>query len=153
MNEAFERNAVTQSDIDKFWSMLHNCFDLEPREYFETEARKNGFDSPLAMACFYMWKRDKKPDPWQPIEVEPTQKFLILSGRYDPEQVKEGDPEMWRDVGVYLGTDETGRRFVNKYGAGVTPTHWLPLPDAPEGKTLVRITITKEPGEDANAEQ
>lgn len=49
-----------QSDIDKFWAMLDRCFAIEPREYFEKEARTNGFDSPLAMACFYMWKRQPK---------------------------------------------------------------------------------------------
>lgn len=52
-----------QSDIDKFWFAVHNSWDIEPREYFEKEARKNGFDSPLAMAVHYMWKREVKASP------------------------------------------------------------------------------------------
>jgi hypothetical protein len=52
------RIAELEADIDKFWSMLHNAWDIEPREYFEKEARENGFDSPLAMAAHYMWKRE-----------------------------------------------------------------------------------------------
>jgi hypothetical protein len=55
-------NAIYKSDIDKFWAMLDRCFEMEPREYFEKEARLNGFDSPLAMACFFMWKREAKVD-------------------------------------------------------------------------------------------
>lgn len=52
-----------QSDIDKFWFAVDNSWDIEPREYFEKEARKNGFDSPLAMAVHYMWKREVKVPP------------------------------------------------------------------------------------------
>lgn len=49
---------TAEQQIDAFWQMLENCFEIEPREYFEQEAPRNGFGSPLAMACFYMWKRD-----------------------------------------------------------------------------------------------
>lgn len=46
--------------IDKFWWVLERCWNIEPREYFEREAPKNGFGSPLAMAVHYMWKRKTK---------------------------------------------------------------------------------------------
>lgn len=47
-----------QSDIDQFWETLEQGWDIESRSYFEEQARKNGFDSPLAMAAHYMWKRE-----------------------------------------------------------------------------------------------
>ena len=49
-----------KSDIDKFWQIVENGYDIEPRAYFEKEARTNGFDSPLAQAAHHMWKREPK---------------------------------------------------------------------------------------------
>lgn len=49
-----------QADVDGFWRMLHNAWDIEPREYFEKEAPTSGDWSPMAMAVHYMWKRDTK---------------------------------------------------------------------------------------------
>jgi len=48
--------------INGFWRMLEQCWNIEPREYFEREAPRNGFVSPLAMAVHYMWKREVKPE-------------------------------------------------------------------------------------------
>jgi hypothetical protein len=47
-------------DIDLFWSFVDRGWSIEPRAYFELHARKNGFESPLAMAAHHMWKRDPK---------------------------------------------------------------------------------------------
>lgn len=53
-------NLPPEQQIDRFWEMLENCWEIEPREYFEKEAPENGFGSPLAMAVHYMWKREPK---------------------------------------------------------------------------------------------
>ena len=47
-----------QAERNAFWAMLHRCWDIEPRSYFEEQAPKNGFDYAPAMAVHYMWKRD-----------------------------------------------------------------------------------------------
>src|SRR5437660_5355717 len=57
---AASQNSQLQSDVNKFWLALERSWDIEPREFFEKEARENGFDSPLAMAVHYMWKREGK---------------------------------------------------------------------------------------------
>lgn len=59
MRQAFE---IQKSQIDAFWFMVQHGWDIEPREYFETEIAKGvGFeDSPLAMCAHYMWKREVK---------------------------------------------------------------------------------------------
>jgi hypothetical protein len=51
---------TAEEQIEKFWFALEHSWDIEPRSYFEAEAPKNGFGSPLAMAVHYMWKRDAK---------------------------------------------------------------------------------------------
>jgi len=59
-----EREAAyqaSQAEIEAFWTMLDRCWEIEPREYFETEAPKNGFEHATAMAVHYMWKRETKP--------------------------------------------------------------------------------------------
>ena len=47
--------------VDEFWKALELSWDIEPRSFFEAEAEKQGWKSPLAMAVHYMWKRDTKP--------------------------------------------------------------------------------------------
>lgn len=71
---------------------------------------------------------------WQPIEIEPTEQFLLLSG-------VNSDGKRWRDVGVYQGSDEAGRHFVDKYGAGSQPTHWMPLPSVPDAAPVAERQI------------
>jgi hypothetical protein len=46
---------ATHPDMEAFWTALENGWEIEPRSYFETEAPKNGFGSPLAMAVHYLW--------------------------------------------------------------------------------------------------
>lgn len=59
-------NKELKAQIDAFWSMLANLWDIEPREYFEAQIAKGiGYEnSPLAMACHYMHKRDRKESCW-----------------------------------------------------------------------------------------
>lgn len=47
-----------EQDIKLFWDFVEMAWDIETREYFEKEARTNGFVSPLAQAAHHMWKRD-----------------------------------------------------------------------------------------------
>ena len=69
---------------------------------------------------------------WQPIEIEPTDKFVLMAG-------VNSEGIAWRDVGVYRGTDEAGRCFVDKYGSTSYPTHWMPLPAAPAELLAVAV--------------
>lgn len=54
---------TAQQEVDAFWTALERSWDIEPRSFFETEAPKNGFESALAMAVHYMWKRETKVEP------------------------------------------------------------------------------------------
>lgn len=54
------RAPAAQKEIDAAWLAIHRGWDIEPRSYFEEQAPKNGFESPLAMAVHYMWKRELK---------------------------------------------------------------------------------------------
>jgi hypothetical protein len=53
-------NLTPEQQIDAFWEALWNSWEIEPRSYFEEQAPRNGFGSPLAMAVHYMWKREVK---------------------------------------------------------------------------------------------
>lgn len=55
-----QEKAQLQKDIDQFWQYVEHGWDIEPRAYFEKEARTNGFGSPLAQAAHHVWKRDPK---------------------------------------------------------------------------------------------
>jgi hypothetical protein len=57
---AEQQLAALRKDIDRFWDYVENGWDIEPRAFFETESRDNGFDSPLAQAAHHIWKRDPK---------------------------------------------------------------------------------------------
>ena len=53
--------AAKHPDVEAFWTAVERGWDnIEPREFFEREAPKNGFGSPLAMAVHHMWKSDIK---------------------------------------------------------------------------------------------
>lgn len=52
-----EENTRLKADIEKFWFHVEHAYDIEPREYFEKEARTNGFDSPLAQAAHHISMR------------------------------------------------------------------------------------------------
>lgn len=54
------KQMTPEEQIEKFWYALWHSWDIEPREYFEREAPRNGFGSPLAMAVHHMWKREAK---------------------------------------------------------------------------------------------
>ena len=60
------REAQEDRDIDLFWQYVENGWDIESREFFEREARTNGFGSPLAMAAHHMWKRAVKEQAGTP---------------------------------------------------------------------------------------
>lgn len=67
--------AASQKEINAAWLAIHRSWDIEPREYFEKEAPKNGFNSPLAMAVHYMWKRETKSEVESPkIETQAEDK-------------------------------------------------------------------------------
>lgn len=112
---AVELKAVAKEIAEKI-----GYFEKSQPEQFEEQVRE-------VIAILNRHFRADDSRAWQPIEVEPTDRFLLLCGKSD-------DGIIWRDVGVYQGTDEAGRHFVDKYGAGSHPTHWQPLPAAPEGK-------------------
>ena len=59
MSQRLNRTQAVQ-EIEAAWKAIERGWDIEPRSYFEAEAPKNGFGSPLAMAIHYMWKRDRK---------------------------------------------------------------------------------------------
>jgi hypothetical protein len=47
-------------DVEGFWQYVEAGWDIEPREFFEREARPMGFKGPLQMAAHHMWKRETK---------------------------------------------------------------------------------------------
>jgi hypothetical protein len=49
-----------REEIEGAWQMIENCYDVEPRDYFEREAKRNGFTFPLAQAIFHIHKRDPR---------------------------------------------------------------------------------------------
>ena len=54
------QTAPLRAEIDAAWEYLRNGYDIEPREYFEKEAPRNGFKYALAMAMHHIWKRELK---------------------------------------------------------------------------------------------
>lgn len=50
-------------EIEAFWQGVQRGWDIEPREYFEREAPKNGFKFPIAQALHHIWKRCVKENP------------------------------------------------------------------------------------------
>lgn len=83
---------------------------------------------------------EKKPlrgmSEWQPIETAP-EGIILVYGKWDgPRQPKpyESDYHVaWRDSngdsGFLVDVTEDGE-FID---TGFTPTHWMPLPDPPDG--------------------
>ena len=57
-----EQHALA-AQINAFWQMVESGWEIEPRAYFEAEAPKMGYGSPLAMAAHHMWKRELKDSP------------------------------------------------------------------------------------------
>lgn len=58
---------------------------------------------------------------WQPIETapsDPKQRILVLGGRHKTPETVPADGEWWR-----LNRD-----------LKAVPTHWMPLPELPEGQ-------------------
>lgn len=52
---------VSKNDeLDAAWLAISRGWDIEPREYFEQEAPRNGFKYPLVQAIHHMWKRELK---------------------------------------------------------------------------------------------
>ena len=51
-----------RAEIDAAWFMIEHGWDIEPREYFEREAPKNGFGYGLAQAVHHMGKRMLKEE-------------------------------------------------------------------------------------------
>lgn len=66
LHDAMERDAMIdtikalEGEINAAWLAIERGWEIEPRSHFEEEAPKNGFESPLAMAVHYMWKRETK---------------------------------------------------------------------------------------------
>jgi len=85
-----------------------------------------------AMAAELTALQDKGPAPieqWQPIETSPKNGTVILgygvSGRVGmASKVPRDDCEMWTFCGTTADV---------MYQPSVKPTHWMPLPVAPEG--------------------
>lgn len=49
-----------EREREEFWREVALGHDIEPREFFETEAPQQGWSSPIAMALHHIWKRDAK---------------------------------------------------------------------------------------------
>lgn len=60
ISRQLEGEQGASAEVEACWTAIHRSFEIEPRSYFETEAPKNGFGSPLAMAMHYIWKRKAK---------------------------------------------------------------------------------------------
>jgi len=61
VSQRLNRTQAVQ-EIDAAWLAIERSFDIESRIFFEAEAPKNGFGSPLAMAIHYLWKRKASED-------------------------------------------------------------------------------------------
>lgn len=64
---------------------------------------------------------------WQPIGSAPVGDVLVTNGRYQAVAYKHR----------YAGPNRYGWRVSANYGRalGWQPTHWMPLPPAPEGQS------------------
>ncbi len=47
-------------EIADFWREVERSYEIEPRAFFEREAKPMGYSSAVAMAVHHMWKRDVK---------------------------------------------------------------------------------------------
>lgn len=67
--EAVQPPATPQEpdQIADFWREVERSYDIEPRAFFEREARPMGYSSAVAMAMHHMWKRDVKDRDGQTI--------------------------------------------------------------------------------------
>ena len=54
------QGADAVESVEEFWREVAQGYDIEPREFFEAEATKQGWSSPVAMAMHHIWKRDPK---------------------------------------------------------------------------------------------
>ena len=52
--------AARDADVEEFWREVALGYDIEPRQFFEDNAVKDGWSSPIAMALHHIWKRDAK---------------------------------------------------------------------------------------------
>lgn len=68
--EAALSASAPQPEIEHFWTALSRGWDIEPREYFEREAVKMGFKSPIEMAVHWMWKRHAKDWPNEELKAK-----------------------------------------------------------------------------------
>lgn len=60
MSEAKRVLALTENarqSVEDFWAELAEGWSIEPREFFEAEYLKAGFNSAVAMAMHHLWKR------------------------------------------------------------------------------------------------
>ena len=75
-------------------------------------------------------------DMWQPIETAPKDGTEILLYDKNVWRLYPSQEEIvtysfhvgWWLFGVWVGHDSSG----GEYGCDLTPTHWMPLPEAPE---------------------
>jgi hypothetical protein len=87
-----------------------------------SNAEESGWHDLLLVALELRERREA--ERWVPVgEKMPDCMYVLMAGR-------SSSGTDWRDVGVYRGDGD----FVDKYGSGSHPTHWRPLPAAPEVK-------------------
>jgi hypothetical protein len=89
------------------------------------QVNQSRLDHHECVASIYRELRERREaERWIPVsEKMPDCMYVLMAGR-------SSSGTDWRDVGVYRGDGD----FVDKYGSGSHPTHWRPLPAAPEVK-------------------
>lgn len=73
------RIAALEAERDAAWTFIANSYDIEPHEYFEREAPKNGFTHPLVQAIHHIWKRDPKVQALEAEMIQRQQAVAALS--------------------------------------------------------------------------
>lgn len=77
--------AITAMEqVQGFWSEVARRWHIEDRAYFESEAQRAGFGSPMMMALHHVWKRDPKV-----AELEAERDAALERSRIDQRQCDE----------------------------------------------------------------
>ncbi len=96
--EAVQPPATPQEtdEVADFWREVERSYDIEPRAFFEKEAKLMGYSSAVAMAMHHMWKRDVKDRDGQTIKARAS----------TPSPEGQTWHEEWRGVVGYEGRYE-----------------------------------------------
>lgn len=125
-------------DIEAFWTALDRSWNIEPREYFEKEAPKNGFGSPLAMAVHYMWKREVKDVSAAPAD----ERISRIRERIERLAVSHVDLDEMKLSEIERGYEETIGDLIGDIRylldvMKVSVAQWRPIESVPKDGTRV----------------